>query len=144
VRDHPLSLRLGWKVHRVLDRLSGGRLGARVDGIPVLWLSTLGRKTRAVRANPPYYLDDGPNLVVVASNAGLDADPSWWLNLQAHPETTARTGCRVHRVRAHEATPEERARLWQRLIELYPGYGTYQAGTTRAIPVVILELRAGG
>ena len=141
---HPLRLRISWTIHRALDRLSGGRVGTKVMGVPALWLTSVGRKTGTVRTNALYYLDEGPNLVVVASNAGLDSDPSWWLNLKAAPETTARTGRRDHFVRAHEATPVERDRLWPRLIELYPDYGTYQALATRPIPVVILEPRAAG
>jgi deazaflavin-dependent oxidoreductase (nitroreductase family) len=141
---HPLWLRALWKIHRAMDRLSGGRLGARVGGIPVLWLTTTGRTTGTVRTNGLYYLEDGPNLVVVASNSGLESEPSWWLNLPAHPETTARTGRQVHQVRARQATRDERARLWPRLVELYPDYGAYQARTTREIPVVVLEPRASG
>ncbi len=141
---HPLWLRLSWRLHRLLDRLSGGRLGTRVMGIPVLWLTSVGRKTGVVRTNALYYLADGQNLVVVASNAGLDSEPAWWLNLQAAPETTVRTGRRDQPVRAREATVVERGRLWPRLVELNPDYRTYQDGTTRPIPVVVLEPRMAG
>jgi F420H(2)-dependent quinone reductase len=140
--DHPLWLRTFWQMHRGLDRLSGGRLGEKPFGIPALWLTTIGRKTGTVRTNSLFYLPDGPNLVVVASNAGLDSDPSWWLNLQANPETTARTGRRVRSVRAREATAEERARLWPPLVRLNPDYAKYQDATSRAIAVVILEPRS--
>lgn len=142
--DHPLWLRMSWQIHRALDRLSGGRLGVKPYGIPALWLTTVGRKSGAVRSNSLFYLADGPNLVVVASNAGLDSDPSWWLNLQANPATTARTGRRVRSVRAREATAEERERLWLPLVRLNPNYAMYQEGTTRPIPVVILEPRTAG
>ncbi|MDP9483007.1 MAG: nitroreductase family deazaflavin-dependent oxidoreductase [Chloroflexota bacterium] len=139
--DHPLWLRTFWQIHRVMDRLSGGRLGTKPFGIPALWLTTVGRKTGNSRTNSLYYLEDGPNLVVVASNAGLNADPSWWLNLQANPETEARTGSRVRSVRARAATADERERLWPRLVRLNPDYAKYQAATSRPISVVILEPR---
>jgi len=141
---HPLWLRTFWAIHRAMDRLSGGRLGSRVFGIPALWLTTVGRKTGTVRTTALYYLEDGSNPVVVASNAGLDSDPSWWLNLQAAPDATVRTGRRVRSVRAREATQVERERLWPRLVKLNPDYAKYQTQTTRPIPVVILEQRAAG
>jgi deazaflavin-dependent oxidoreductase (nitroreductase family) len=141
---HPLWLRGFWAIHRVVDRLSGGRLGSKVFGIPSLWLTTVGRKSGEARTNALFYLEDGPNKIVVASNAGLDADPAWWLNLAATPEATVRVGRRVRPVRAREAAPDERVRLWPRLVKLNPDYARYQATTTRSIPVVILEPRAAG
>jgi deazaflavin-dependent oxidoreductase (nitroreductase family) len=141
---HPLWLRAFWAIHRAMDRLSGGRLGSRVFGIPALWLTTVGRKTGTVRTTALYYLEDSRIPVVVASNAGLDSDPSWWLNLQAAPDATVRTGRRVRPVRAREVTPEERERLWPRLVKLNPDYAKYQAQTTRLIPVIILEPRVAG
>ena len=108
-------------------------------GIPALWLTSVGRKSGEVRTNALYYLEDGRNLIVVASNAGLGRDPSWWLNLQAAPDTTVRTGRHDRVVRAREASPEEREPLWPCLVGLNPDYARYQAMTTRPIPVVILE-----
>lgn len=144
MNGHPLWLRAFWQVHRVMDRLSGGRLGSKVLGIPSLWLTTVGRKTGTTRTNALFYLADGGSLVVVASNAGLDEDPGWWRNLRASPNTTARVGRRVRPVRARLATADERQRLWPRLIRLNPDYADYQARTSRAIPVVILEPRPAG
>lgn len=141
--DHPLWLRSFWQLHRVVDRLSGGRFGARVTGIPVVWLTTIGRTTGTVRTNAQYYVADGPNLVVVASNAGLDVEPDWWLNLRAHPDTTARTGQQTGEVHARRATADERTGLWPRLVALYPEYAAYRARTTRQVPVAILEPRRG-
>ena len=141
---HPLWLRAFWAIHRVLDRLSGGRLGTKVRGISSLWLTSIGRRSGEARTNALFYLEDRPNLVVVASNAGLNADPAWWLNLQATPDATVRIGQGVHPVRAREATPEERLLLWPRLVELNPDYASYEERRTRAIPVVILEPRTAG
>ncbi len=144
MNGHPLWLRAFWQVHRVMDRLSGGRLGSKVLGIPSLWLTTVGRKTGTTRTNALFYLADGGSLVVVASNAGLDKDPGWWRNLRASPNTTARVGRRVRPVRARLATADERQQLWPRLVRLSPEWADYQARTSREIPVVILEPRPGG
>jgi F420H(2)-dependent quinone reductase len=143
MNGHPIWLRAFWAIHRVVDRLSGGRLGSKVRGIPSLWLTTIGRTTGTIRTNALFYLSDGPNQVVVASNAGLGSDPSWWLNLRAAPDTTVRIGRQDHPVHARLATTDERDRLWPRLVELNPDYATYQARTDRRIPVVVLEPRTG-
>jgi deazaflavin-dependent oxidoreductase (nitroreductase family) len=144
MNGHPLWLRAFWQVHRVIDRLSGGRLGSKVLGIPSLWLTTVGRKTGTTRTNALFYLADGRDLVVVASNAGLDEDPGWWRNLRASPNTTARVGRRDRPVRARLAAADERQRLWPRLVRLNPEWADYQARISREIPVVILEPRPGG
>jgi deazaflavin-dependent oxidoreductase (nitroreductase family) len=85
------------------------------------------------------YLEDGPALAVVASNLGSDRPPAWWLNLQARPEAHVRLGPEVRRVRAREATADERAALWPRFVELYSDYAVYERSTDRPIPIVLLE-----
>lgn len=138
---HPLWLRGFWRLHQLLDRLSGGRLGSKVLGIPSLWLTTVGRTSGTVRSNGLYYLAEGADLVVVASNAGLDTDPGWFRNLMASPDTTVRIGRTIRTVHARLADPDERARLWPRLVRLNPDFATYQARSAREIPVVLLEPR---
>jgi len=85
------------------------------------------------------YLRDGADIVIVASRGGSDATPAWWLNLQANPVTTVQIGRERLPVVAREATADEKARLWPRLVEMYPDYGVYQTRTERQIPVVILN-----
>jgi deazaflavin-dependent oxidoreductase (nitroreductase family) len=120
-------------------RLTGGRLGNEVKGAPVLLLDHVGRKSRQARTAPLLYLRDGADIVIVASRGGSDATPAWWLNLQASPATTVQIGRERLRVVAREATADEKARLWPRLIEMYPDYAVYQTRTERQIPVVILS-----
>jgi F420H(2)-dependent quinone reductase len=88
-----------------------------------------------------FYIEDGPAFVVVASNAGEDRDPSWWRNLQAHPDAEVEIGRRTLPVRARAATADEEARLWPRLDEGYPEYARYRAKVSRHMLVVILEPR---
>ncbi len=85
------------------------------------------------------YFEDGANWVVVASNAGDDPHPSWWVNLKTTPVATIQVKRRVNRVRARGATEEERARLWHVFVKMYANYEEYQRRTRREIPVVILE-----
>lgn len=126
-------------VNASVYRLSGGRIGNKVKGAPVLLLDHVGRKSGQARTAPLLYLRDNADVVIVASRGGSDAMPAWWLNLQAHPATTVQIGRERLQVVAREATAEEKARLWPRLVEMYPDYAVYQTRTERPIPVVILS-----
>ncbi len=108
-----------------------------------LLLFTTGRKTGKKRTTPLLYLEDGENLVIVASNGGAPRHPAWWLNLEVDSEPQVRVEDRTLRVRAEEAKGEEKRRLWARLVEMYPAYEDYQRRTTREIPVVILRPQRG-
>jgi deazaflavin-dependent oxidoreductase (nitroreductase family) len=126
-------------VHRALYRASGGRLGSKVWGLPILLLTTTGRKSGVPRTTPLCYLTDGDDLVVVASNGGMDWFPDWWLNLQREPRATVELGSSSRPVVAREAGPEERERLWATLTGIAPGYLGYQKKTSREIPLGILQ-----
>ena len=107
---------------------------------PVLLLLTAGRKTGKERTTPLLYLEDGVNYATVASNGGTRDDPAWWLNLKANPEAAVEIGDRRLRVRAEEIEGDEKRRLWERLVEMYPPYESYQRRTEREIPVILLRL----
>lgn len=126
------------KMHRNIYQLSNGRLGAHF-GAPTLLITTMGRKSGQPRTNPLFYLQDGVSWVVVASNAGSDLEPSWWLNLQAFPQAEIQIGGTKYYVSARTATAEEYGRLWTKLVAMFAGYADYQNQTTRKITVVILE-----
>jgi deazaflavin-dependent oxidoreductase (nitroreductase family) len=121
-----------------LYRSSGGRLGGKVKGAPVLLLDNVGRKSGKPRTTPLLYMLDGENVVIVGSRGGSDATPAWWLNLQANPATTVQIKRERRNVVARQATAEERAELWPRLTEIYGDYAVYQTRTSREIPVIIL------
>lgn len=125
-----------------MDRLSGGRidLGAAF-GTPSLWLTTVGRKTGVERLNALWYVEDGPNYVVVGSYVGSDRDPAWWQNLHANPDTGVRVGRSVRAVHARQAHGEEAERLWNRWVAKYPSGARYRTDTTRELPIVVLEPR---
>lgn len=112
-------------------------------GSPVLLLITTGRKSGRERTVPLLYLRDGEDLVVVGSNGGAATHPAWWLNLRANPEAIVEVGDQKLRVRAKKADPEEKDRLWPKLVAMYPSYEDYQRRTDREIPVVLLK-PAGG
>ena len=140
VRVSPM-LKLAWRVHRWLFRISAGRIGARSNGFPVLLLTTRGRMTGAPRRATLQYLPHGDGWVVVASHAGEDRDPAWWLNLEARPDAEILVHGQRHCVHAHEVTGEERDAIFVRFVEVDAAYAEYVHRTTRVIPVVVLERR---
>lgn len=129
-------------------RRTGGRVGAqhRIGAgfrkpVPTLLLDHVGRTSGKRYTTPLLYLVDGADLVVVASSGGMANDPQWYRNLMAHPDTQVQVRSEVRRVRARTASPDERAALWPRLVDLYADYDSYQSWTDRVIPVVVLEPR---
>jgi deazaflavin-dependent oxidoreductase (nitroreductase family) len=128
-----------WAMHRFFLRLSGGRLGSKVGGNPVLLLTTTGRKSGQPRTVALSYWPDAEGYVVIASNGGEDRDPAWWLNLKDNPQAAVRIGSRETTARAEEATGEERERLWGKVKASDPQYAGYEKLTKRQIPVVVLR-----
>jgi deazaflavin-dependent oxidoreductase (nitroreductase family) len=128
-------------IHRFLFRLTNGRIGGRLAGNEMLLLATIGRKTGRAREVPLLTVPDDDAWIVVASNAGDDRPPAWWLNLQARPEAEIRVAGQRRAVRARLAGPDERPRLWAKVIASHSGYAAYETRTTRPIPVVLLEPR---
>ncbi len=136
------GLRILWGIHKGLFRVSGGRIGTTRPSsgrVGTLFLHTIGHRTGAPRRTGLYYLEDGSNLVVVASNAGQDVDPAWYRNLQAQPSAEVELLGQRRRVRARTASPDEAARLWPRFEAVDADYAEYRRRVTRSIPVVILE-----
>lgn len=123
-------------LHAGLYRLTRG--AASNPKYPTMLLTVTGRKTGEPRTVPLIYIEEGEQLVIAAAYAGSDADPAWWLNLQAHPDAVATVKDRTFPVRAAVAPADERDRLWRRLVQMYPYFTGYQKRTTRQIPVVIL------
>lgn len=120
-------------------RANGGKLGGNFEGAPMLLLHTTGAKSGKERVNPMMYRDVSDELAVFASKAGAPTNPDWYHNLLAHPETTAEIGTDTVSVVAREAKGDERTKIWEAQKKDYPGFAEYEAGTTRQIPVVILE-----
>jgi F420H(2)-dependent quinone reductase len=129
------------KLNIALYRRTGGRVGGSFDGAPALLLHHVGRRSGEERVTPLIFLRDGEDLVVVASMGGIPKHPAWFHNLRAAPETVVELGRERREVRARVAGAEEKARLWPRLVDMYPAYAAYQRRTERDIPVVVLEPR---
>jgi len=133
------TTRLFYTLHRTIYRLSGGRIFTRMVGCPVVLLTTTGRKSGEPRTAPLLGFEEGQSIVVIPSNAGKEHYPSWYLNLRANPQAQVQVGAQIRRVKARDATVEERERLWPRIVTDYGGYQVYRERTERHIPVVILD-----
>jgi F420H(2)-dependent quinone reductase len=150
--DSPVTARIikyGAKAQVVVFKLTNGRIGSKwrigagwKKPVPTLLLEHVGRKSGTTFTTPLLYLDDSPDLVIVASQGGLPKNPQWYPNLVAQPDVVVRLRKEgVRRVRARTAGPEEKAALWPRLVDLYADFESYAAWTDRDIPVVVLEPR---
>ncbi len=127
------------RVHRVLFRFTGGRIGKRLVDNDMLLLTTTGRKTGQNHTVPLLYLTDDERLVVIASYGGRGYYPAWYLNLSDDPVVTVQLPGRTLEMVARAANPDERQQWWPRIVEAYDGYRVYQSRTEREIPVVFLQ-----
>ena len=124
--------------HRAIYSATGGKVGNRIAGMPVLLLTTVGRKTGKRRTSPLTYFEEDGAIVLVGSYGGRPYNPAWFENLVAAGEGEVTIGRESRHLRARKATVDERARLWPRIVTTYDGYAKYQAKTPREIPLAIL------
>ena len=139
-------VRFAWALHRAIYRVTGGRVGlsqARGEKEGTMRLRTIGRRSGEERVALLGYIEDGPNLVTLAMNGWGDPEPTWWLNLQAHPAAMVDLADGPRAVSGRAANPDERARLWGPLGGTSGNLDGYAALRSRETAVVILEPRAG-
>jgi deazaflavin-dependent oxidoreductase (nitroreductase family) len=129
------------KLNVPVYRLSRGRLLGKVGTAPVLLLTSTGRRTGQKRTAPVLFLAYGERHVVVGSNAGNERAPAWSFNLKANPDAEIEIRGARRAVRARVAEGEERAELWKKANQLYEGFDSYDARTSRDITVFVLEPR---
>ncbi len=129
--------------HTTVYRATHGLVGHRFPGAPpMLLLDHVGAKSGRSRTSPLVYVEDGEDIVLVASKGGHPKNPGWFHNLLAHPDVRIQIGSQRRDVRARIATDAERPRLWKKAVATYGGYRGYQERTDRQIPLVVLEPRA--
>jgi len=126
-------------VHPLLLRLGGGRIAGSLAGMPVVVLTTTGRRTGQPRATPLTAIEHDGHTYVVASKGGDARHPAWYLNLSADPAVSVRRNGRSEPMVARVLNAEERAAVWPVVTRTYRGYAGYQERTEREIPVVELH-----
>ncbi len=128
-----------FKVIVFLYNVSGGRIGGKMGKVPVLLLTTTGRKTGKKRTLPLIYIMDGSAYVITASAGGADKNPGWFFNIRSNPQATIQVKDKHIKVMAEIAGQEKKSELWARLVEVAPNFAGYQKRTSREIPMVILH-----
>ena len=131
------------RFHQVVFDVLRGKIIGKASGMPVVKLTTIGRKSgerRATMLTSP--LVEGDNVVLVASFGGDDRDPMWYGNLIANPDVEVVMSGTHRTMRARVAEGDERTRLWETLTAKHGNYAGYQRRTSRQIPVVVLEPRS--
>ena len=119
-------------------RTNAGKVGGYFAGKTLLLLHTIGAKSGQERVNPTAYVQDGDQLVIIASKGGAPDNPGWYYNLLAHPRVTVEVGTEKFQATAAVATEPERTRLYDKMIDMMPGFAEYRRKTSRVIPVIAL------
>ncbi len=130
------------KLHQRLYERSDGRVGHGMIGVPTLLLRSTGRRSGTPRCNALVYAMDGADYVLVASNGGADRSPGWLFNVREQPEVEVQVARKKSpgTARVLESGDEDYDRLWRLVNEKNHGrYDTYQAGTARPIPLVVVS-----
>ncbi len=125
---------------KIIDefRANQGKVGGPFAGRTLLLLHTKGARSGQERVNPVAYVRDGDRLVVIASKGGAPTNPNWYYNLAANPLVTVEVGTDKFQARAKVVDEPERTRLYDKMVEMMPGFDEYRKKTTRKIPVIVL------
>ncbi|MGV9713411.1 nitroreductase family deazaflavin-dependent oxidoreductase [Gordonia sp. NPDC003424] len=121
---------------------SSGTAGTTLRGMPVILVTSVGRKSGKLRKTPLMRVEHDGSYVAVASLGGAPKNPVWYHNIVANPHVEVRDGEQVGDYTARELTGDERAQWWERAVAAYPDYADYQTKTDRVIPVFVLEPQA--
>ena len=123
-------------------RANAGKVGGPFEGATLLLLTSTGRKSGQPRINPLAYFSIDGRMIIVGSKAGSDTNPDWVHNLRANPSAHVEVGTDAYDVTAHELSTDERDAIFAKVVAAAPGFGEYQAKTTRVIP--LFELKRAG
>ena len=116
-----------------------GAEGGLLRGKPIVLLTSVGAKTGKLRKTPLMRVRHDGLYAVVASRGGAPTHPEWYFNLVANPHVELQDGARKRDYLARELTGDEKALWWERAVEAWPDYASYQEKTERQIPVFVLE-----
>lgn len=139
-------VRAAWVIHRAMYRVTGGRKGLWLpkDGKwGAMRLTTVGRQSGRERNAILGYYEDGANLVTLAMNGWAEAEPAWWLNLQAQPDATVELRGGRRAIRGRAARGDEHERLWARWREFGDDLDGYAVRRPAGTAIVVLEPRPG-
>ena len=116
-----------------------GEKGGELRGKPVIVLTSVGAKTGKLRKSALMRVEHEGVYAVVASLGGAPKNPVWYQNLKSNPHVELQDRATKHDYLAREVSGDEKAIWWERAVQAWPDYATYQARTDRQIPVFVLE-----
>jgi deazaflavin-dependent oxidoreductase (nitroreductase family) len=125
-------------IHVGLLHMSGGKFANKAANLPIMLITTFGRKSGKPHTNPVVFLEAGQNYLVSASGGGVDWHPGWYLNLKHRPEAKIEIGDKTFNVQAEILTGEERNRTYEQFKAASDNFLKYEKGTSREIPVIRL------
>ncbi len=131
-------LKLANGLHVALYRMSGGKFANKIANLPILLITTFGRKSGKPYTNPVVYIKDGQDYLVSATAGGADTDPAWYRNLKTRREAKIEVGDTVFNVQAMIAEREERTRLYEKFKAASSNFAKYEKSTSRVLPVIRL------
>lgn len=138
-RYTPPDVTLVGAPHVKLYQETNGEEGYLWNGVPILLLTTVGRKSGLERTSALIFSRDGDDYLVVASQGGAPEHPFWYRNILTNPKVKLQVKDLHLTATAHTASDDERPRLWDIVRAAWPNYDVYVTRTTRTIPVVVLR-----
>jgi deazaflavin-dependent oxidoreductase (nitroreductase family) len=120
-------------------RANAGTVGGPFEGATLLLLTSTGAKSGQPRLAPLAYLTIDQKMIIIGSKAGADTNPDWVHNLRANPRARIEVGTEAYDVTARELPPDERDEVYPKIVAVAPGFGEYQAKTSRVIPLFELQ-----
>jgi deazaflavin-dependent oxidoreductase (nitroreductase family) len=120
-------------------RANDGKVGGPFEGATLVLLTTTGAKSGQPRLAPLACLSIDGKMIVIGSKAGADTNPDWVHNLRANPSAHVEVGTDAYDVTARELPAEERDEAYPKVVAVAPGFGDYQAKTSRIIPLFELQ-----
>jgi deazaflavin-dependent oxidoreductase (nitroreductase family) len=125
-------------LHVAVYRMSGGKFANKIANLPILLITTIGRKSGIPHTNPVVYIKDGQDYLVSATAGGSDWDPGWYRNLKARPDAKIEVGSQTFDVQATIKKGEERTRLYDKFKAASGNFAKYEQNTSRVLPVIRL------
>ena len=125
-------------VHVGLYRRSKGKIAGRIANMPLLLITTYGRRSGRPYTNPVAFIQEGQDYLVAATAGGQDWNPGWYLNLLTRPEAKIELDSQTFDVQAAIAKGDERTRLYERFKAASSNFVKYEKNTTRVLPVIRL------
>ncbi|GIF00422.1 nitroreductase family deazaflavin-dependent oxidoreductase [Paractinoplanes rishiriensis] len=123
-------------------RHNEGRVGGMFEGSTLVLITTTGARSGRPHTVPLGYLEIDGRAVVIGSAGGGPRHPAWYHNIRQDPAVTVEIKTETYEATAEILSGAERDEMFAKVSAIEPGYGEYQKGTTRRIPVVVLHRRS--